>query len=148
MRSDFSLDCRATEGEVRRCVTSIIAELKSVGLVNERLGDIELALAEAINNIVEHAYRDQPDGIVKARVMVETDHLIVRLRDTGAPMPSGQIPAARLAQLGGEIEDLPEGGFGWFLIHSLTSAVRYDREIGGNRLSLFFELRETDVQPQ
>ncbi|WP_348540063.1 hypothetical protein [Ruegeria sp. HKCCE4148] len=33
---------------------------------------------------------------------------------------------------------MPEGGFGWFLIHQLTSDIQYERRDGCNRLSLRF----------
>ena len=58
----------------------------------------------------------------------------MRVVDTGLPMPGGEAPAGKLGKLL-EIQDLPEGGFGWFLIRSLTQELTYQREGNQNTLS-------------
>ena len=50
-------------------------------------------------------------------------------------MPDGGPPKGHPAELGVDMQDLPEGGFGWFLIRTLTTDLRYRREAGRNRLS-------------
>ncbi|WP_245605407.1 ATP-binding protein [Roseicyclus elongatus] len=37
--------------------------------------------------------------------------------------------------------DLPEGGFGWLLIHQISTALTYRRDGGENRLSLTLPAR-------
>lgn len=147
MLSDFTDSCVADEMKVRLCICAVIDRLRGAGLSPERAGDVELVLAEAINNIVEHAYAGVESGRIRIRVMLDRDHLVIRLRDDGRPLPAQQIPTARLIEPSRELGLLPEGGFGWFLIQSLTSAVRYDRDEGCNLLSLFFTIRAHDLAP-
>ena len=95
-------------------------------------GTLEIVLAEALNNVVEHAYREGPGPI---RVCV--DHLApvlkVSVYDQGLPMPDEQLPKGELAPLI-DGEDLPEGGFGWFLIRTLTLDLAYERQGAVNHL--------------
>ncbi len=51
-------------------------------------------------------------------------------------MPDGEIPLGTLSSSKVPVEDLPEGGFGWFLIQHLAKDVSYARCTGENRLSL------------
>ena len=50
-------------------------------------------------------------------------------------MPEGAVPTAKAANLNTEIDALPEGGFGWYLIHSLTQDLDYQRDEEWNCLS-------------
>lgn len=99
-------------------------------------GTVELVLAEVLNNIVEHAYSDAA-GLITLDLRRARGRLCCLLRDEGRPMPAGCLPPGLAPALGPApaIADLPEGGFGWFLIRSLTRDLHYDREPGCNRLS-------------
>jgi serine/threonine-protein kinase RsbW len=56
--------------------------------------------------------------------------------DSGVSLPDGVIPAGLLPGMADvALEDLPEGGFGWYLIRSLTRDLAYTRDQGVNRLS-------------
>lgn len=97
-------------------------------------GTIELVLAEVLNNIVEHAYADGP-GLITLDLRVARGRLFCLLRDEGHPMPAGRLPHGLPPSIALAQANLPEGGFGWFLIRRLTRDLRYDREPGCNRLS-------------
>lgn len=140
MLTEFSCSCVANELEARRCICDVLSTLVSAGLLTKQAQDVELVLAEALNNIVEHAYVERRDGTVFLQAHLMPDSLTIRLRDTGRPLPFGRIPKTKLVEPSKELGILPEGGFGWFLIHSLTSAVQYERQNGTNHLSLFFRL--------
>ncbi|MGP6086994.1 ATP-binding protein [Antarctobacter jejuensis] len=100
----------------------------------------ELVVAEVLNNIVEHAYQDRADGRIILTLRFRKDRLKVRFTDFGRPMPSGTPPAGEQADLTVATEDLPEGGFGWFLIRSLTEDLSYCREKDSNHLTLSIPL--------
>lgn len=93
----------------------------------------EIVLAEVLNNIVEHAYA-QVGGDIQLVLSPLSSGLACRLSDHGAEMPGLQLPKGAFQPLG-EIVDLPEGGFGWFLIRSLVQDLRYERVEGENILS-------------
>lgn len=100
----------------------------------DEAGALELALAEVLNNIVEHAYAGQAAGPVRLLVLRQGGTLDCRVEDRGRPMPGLVLPDGRLPSVDGPIEDLAEGGWGWALIRAVTSDLSYERIGGRNRL--------------
>ena len=96
---------------------------------------LELVLAEALNNIVEHAFAPIPEGHIEIGVTVHDARLTCAIRDNGLAMPGELLPRGHLPDLDVETSDLPEGGFGWHMIRSLTSDLTYCRSDGFNLLT-------------
>ncbi|MBE1285242.1 MAG: ATP-binding protein [Rhodobacteraceae bacterium] len=140
MANEFEYCTVASELGVREAVSRAIEHLKTLGLQEEQAGNVEIALSEAANNVVEHAYAGMLPGEVCITGRLLQGILSIEIRDEGAPLPSGKLPEGKPADLSCAFEDLPEGGFGWFLIRSLTETVDYDRIEGVNTLSLRFNL--------
>ncbi len=90
----------------------------------------EIVLAEVLNNIVEHAYADGL-GSIRLCLSLSAGRLNCRIEDEGRPMPGGQPPAGRAP----DPADLPEGGFGWHLIRSLSQGLTYVRTGQINQLT-------------
>lgn len=88
-----------------------------------------LVLAEALNNVVEHAYGGTPGwiGLVPGPMRSGRDWRIVDRATSPPPMDclKSEMPA-----------DAAEGGFGWPLIRALTEDVELRRRSGFNVLSL------------
>jgi serine/threonine-protein kinase RsbW len=78
------------------------------------------AFGEAFNNICMHSYRDV-DGDVVVEVELKGERLQVRLRDRGV----GFDPSAARAP---DLDKLPEGGLGLFIILRAMDEVRWYRE--------------------
>lgn len=131
----------ATELAAREAIAGITGRLRKAGLEPNRAGDVEIALAEAINNVVEHAYASPDPGDVRVLCSLRPAHLDIRICDTGSPLPKSRVPSGLAVDVSVPRADLPEGGFGWFLIRELTSDIRYDRCGLINHLSLRFDLR-------
>jgi serine/threonine-protein kinase RsbW len=93
----------------------------------------EIVLAEALNNIVEHSYREQPSGWIVAEAERVGEWVVCRLTDAGCAMPGDTMPPAHPAP-DTRPAALPEGGFGWQMIRDLAHHVTYAREDGVNRL--------------
>lgn len=136
----FSCVFRARAGEARDALRSVMQALRRAGIDPVRGGEVEIALTEAVNNVIEHAYGDPEAGLVRMNLTLRGGVLVVRLSDTGRPLPEGCLPAGRPANLAVPRRMLPEGGFGWFLIRTLADDVRHERYNGTNTLSLRFRL--------
>ena len=140
MTETFACSFKATEQSARSCITTVMEGLRAIELPVDRAGDVQIALAEAVNNIVEHAYADRTDGEISIRCALSPKTLQISISDTGPPLPNGELPAGLPADVSGPLETLPEGGFGWYLIRELTSSLHYERQADSNLLSLCFEL--------
>ncbi|HHC29397.1 MAG TPA: ATP-binding protein [Rhodobacterales bacterium] len=101
-------------------------------------GIVEIVLAEALNNIVEHAYGPDRQGMIDLEIALRGEALMFQIMDDGHPMPGGELPKGTAQNLDVATEDMPEGGFGWFLIHELTEHLVYERS--GARNVLTFQI--------
>jgi len=133
----FDLCVRSGDMAVREALGGIIGGLAPLSLDVEEINTVELVMAEALNNIVEHAYPENTeDGSIAVGCQHHTDGLHMTIRDQGRPMPDGQVPIGMRQKLDVDVMDMPEGGFGWFLIQNLAKDVRYGRVQNENLLQL------------
>lgn len=131
----FSVTFRGSPSGVRRALRMTRAEIAASGASADMLGRVETVLAEVLNNVVEHALRDRPGEMVKASGHQKPDGWHFRINDTGCALPDGELPGSAFPKLDTAIEDLPEGGFGWAMVHLLTRDLHYCRLPGRNCLS-------------
>lgn len=138
----ISLRCRAEPSAIRTLVTDLRLALVQQGLSEDHLGTIEIVVAEALNNIAEHAYAGGSLGNATLCATLSDDGLCVSLRDQGHAIPGGRPPAGVRPDTDVARDALPEGGYGWFLIRELTQTLSYRRVAGENQLDLQFALSE------
>lgn len=127
-------------GSVRRALSTIVDALRHMGVSVSLRGEIEIALAEALNNIVEHAFADLPRGVIEITLERRDDSFAVEVIDDGRPMPRGLPPCNATPVLDGQRAELPEGGFGWHLIRALTEQLSYSHACGRNRLTFLVQI--------
>lgn len=122
----------STPMAVRGAITDLSQRLTTAGLDPTDWMTLEIVLAEATNNIVEHAYRNDDGGWILLEVDFVDGWIVCRLTDGGLPLPDGSIPSRKAPlEVSGDaldIASLPEGGFGWSMIHELTSCLTYERD--------------------
>jgi PAS domain S-box-containing protein len=111
-------------GALRRAVAEFAA---ASGASDERLGEVRLAVSEALSNAVVHGYREGATGELTVQARTAEDRLVVVVEDRGvgiAPRP-----------------DSPGAGIGLPLIASLTTSSHImQRPGGGTRVSMTFHL--------
>lgn len=141
------INCNRRDGTVIRMTVSATADAVRLALhdlmANPLLADqpqglrstAEIVLAEVLNNIVEHAYA-QKKGQITLLIDQAAQGLRCEITDSGLPMPGLRLPDGNPPTLA-EIADLPEGGFGWFMIRSLAEELNYIHINGQNRLSFW-----------
>ena len=135
--SAFALRVTSGPRAARQALGGVREALSPLELDIEELSTVELVLAEVINNIVEHAYPgSDPQGPIHVGCQHRPNGLHFSVRDAGRAMPGGQAPIGMAQQIDVATDDMPEGGFGWFLIRDLAKDVRYRREGEENLLDL------------
>ena len=88
------LSFKATFRWVRRAIHEAMDALEAHNLTAEEMASVEIVLAEALNNIVEHAYPQAAPGDVHLSLRLRGTGLLVEVRDQGRPMPNGPAPAS------------------------------------------------------
>lgn len=125
----------ARAAAVRQALQAACETLLLRSLTEDARGTAQIVIAEALNNIVEHACASG-EGEIELSLKRTGGKLSVLITDRGHPMPGDALPEGRLPDP--DPDNLPEGGFGWFLIRSLSQDLRYCRSDGRNHL--FFRL--------
>ena len=128
---------------VRIAINVVNKALSRVIASADELASIEIALTEVTNNIVEHAYLKMPGQPIDLRVRIHRNKVSFEFVDRGLAMPDGEIPADVPQDFDCPTADLPEGGFGWTLIHRLTSGLEYARVGAENHLQFCFFVRDS-----
>lgn len=125
-------------GAIRHLVGSITYHLKTV-LPGQPLlySDAELVIAEVLNNVEEHGYQGNLGMPVQVMTRLLDDVVIFETSDIGLPMPGLSVPLINRPETDVPQEALPEGGFGWYLIHSLAPNPIYRRRGNTNVLTFF-----------
>ncbi len=128
---------------IRRAIHEVEDVLSDAGISAENIGSISIVLAEALNNVVEHAFADGQEGEITLVIRARNKSLMFEVRDGGRPMPQGRAPSGTNPADGhDQLATMPEGGFGWFLIRELVQDLIYDRKDGENLLLFRFRLAD------
>ena len=147
-----------TAGDTDSIELRIISEARQVSLIGRCIRalsspvvgeciarEVELAVCEVANNVVEHAYRmrhGQP--IIVEWIRFET-MLEIRIHDWGESLPAGLLSGLLPGIDADDIENLPEGGFGIGLLNALTDRVEYGSDADGrNTMRLFRSIPEAE----
>ncbi|MEM9715747.1 MAG: ATP-binding protein [Pseudomonadota bacterium] len=128
---------------VTKALSQMRKELGDAHIAEDKATEIELATAEALNNIVEHSVIYAPSPKCELVVAILDEGVQIDLSDNGpafAPPCAGQAEASSDQSM----MSLGEGGFGWHIIQSLASEVTYRRRNEQNCLCLKFETPSTE----
>jgi serine/threonine-protein kinase RsbW len=90
-----------------------------------------------LNNIAEHGGRESLNHPISLKWHT-SDRLCINVINAGRCIPTGTITNAQMPNLDTEIDNLPEGSFGWALVDILCSKVRSKRRGSFNTLRLNF----------
>ncbi len=101
---------------------------------------VEIAVVEICNNIIEHAYA-QSSGMIDIALLLNGTELQLEFTDTGAAMPERLEAAPTLDFDPEKREELPEGGMGLFLIDTIMDSSETRRIQETNVLTVRKQLR-------
>lgn len=91
------------------------------------LTSAEIVVTEVLNNIVEHALPTTKSGWFSLKCWRCDRFLRFEIADNGTAMPQNRLPAGLAPNVDTALEDLPEGGWGWSMVRSLTQELSYQR---------------------
>ncbi|NNG03572.1 MAG: SpoIIE family protein phosphatase [Inquilinus sp.] len=102
-----------------RLVRGAVAGAAGVcGFDDETTADIVLAVAEAGQNVILHAYRGRPGEVMELEILRRRDALVIRLRDFAAPADPTKVEPR-------DLDDLVPGGLGTHFIREIMDSVEF-----------------------
>ncbi|MBF0355025.1 MAG: SpoIIE family protein phosphatase [Alphaproteobacteria bacterium] len=116
---------------VRRVVTEAAT---LCALPENRSADLVLAVDEAMQNVIRHAYGGPTDKPVNVEISKEDGHLVVRLTDYAPPVDQTRIRPR-------ELDDLRPGGLGTHFIQSVLDGHQFEEPPPGAGNCLKLSLR-------
>ena len=129
-------------GELQFTLKNRVAEIARLG---ERLGefaaghqlppsvlyDLNLALEEAVTNIISHGYSDHREHEILVRIRVESGEVIAELKDDARAFNPLTAPEADVTT---PLDEKTAGGLGIHLMRKLMDGIEYQRLEDGNLL--------------
>lgn len=131
-KEQFLID--SSFGEISILSSKVRSFLLKLSVNEETINAVELSLVEALNNVVEHSYKMQKGNRVEVKIEIVADKIITQLYDWGIARTN--LNKARLEFDPNDIENLPEGGMGLFIIEQLMDKTEYYSENGKNTFIL------------
>lgn len=106
------------------------------GLGNEFVQEVELCISEACTNAIKHGSRKDADDKISLRFQVFKSKVKIIIGDKGEGFDLENIPEP-------DVKDLPEGGYGLYIIKAKMDKVKYERRKGGNYLEMVKYFRDS-----
>lgn len=135
---NIDMEMQALMDNLPAWLQAISSEAQSLGFDEKRIREIELALEEALVNIVTYAY-DEPGGMVRISSFIDETRSFwcIQIIDEGKPF---DIQSAGKPDLDAPLAERQIGGLGVYLIRKLMDDVRYERRGSRNVLTLSVRL--------
>ncbi|HBT39681.1 MAG: Putative anti-sigma regulatory factor, serine/threonine protein kinase [Thermotoga sp. 50_1627] len=108
--------------------------LRQRGIAEENVWDLEIAINEALTNVIKHTYGGDQTKPVKLSILWDGEELVVFIRDYGDHVDP-KLLKPRLP------DPEREGGFGLYIIHKVFDSVEFSNVCQGNLLVLKKKVR-------
>jgi len=131
----FEFEAKVDNIRVVRSAIKVFLKLKKAS--DSEIFDTELAINEAVANVIEHTYNYREDEIIVIRLFwnQEERSCVFEIQDFGEPVKIEKI-ASR------DLEDVKEHGLGVYLIKSIMDEIKFKKAEKGNLLHLKKHFRE------
>ena len=135
-----------SESLMLNCDINRIPELNEfIRSIAERLemdptmtGQVQLAVEEAVVNVMQYAYPEGKKGFVTIKAMSDGHELRLVVIDSGTAFDPTRKEKADITL---SVEDRPIGGLGIFLVRELMDSINYERADGRNILMMIKNIR-------
>ena len=130
-----SLTLSNTLSELTRAKTLLSEYCDAIGLTSKQTREMNLALEEALVNVINYAYPEGTSGLITLNITASSDaggrHIALTLSDSGAPFDPTARPEADVS---GSIDARREGGLGIYFYTNLMDDVSYRRSDDGQNI--------------
>jgi serine/threonine-protein kinase RsbW len=123
---------QSRRAELRKIVALVEQFAAENRLPQAVVNDIDVALEEALSNIMAYGYEEPESGTIVVRLAYQNGEVRVEVEDAGRAFDPLQ---AALPDLTADLAERQVGGLGIHFIRSLMDTVSYDRIDGHNRLT-------------
>jgi sigma-B regulation protein RsbU (phosphoserine phosphatase) len=122
--------------QLRKIRDAVREAVASCGCSAECTADVVMAVDEACQNVIRHAYRDDPGGAIELEIKRCGDELVVYVQDSAPEIDPEQVKPR-------DLDEIRPGGLGTHLIREMMDSADFVRpESGrGNLLRMVKRIR-------
>jgi serine/threonine-protein kinase RsbW len=129
-RISDSLEIAATLGRIDDVRRWCSAHLRAAGVDEGVVGELELAVTEAVSNAIRHSYGEDERQRIELSLAIDAERIEFTILDRGTPFDPADVPPA-------DPDELREGGYGLALLEQLTDGyTRHSRDDGATVVTL------------
>jgi serine/threonine-protein kinase RsbW len=125
----FFLEITSDMSNLARVSDFILDVAKQAHLTEKQTDHVQMALDEAVTNVMEHAYGGRSDGRISIKCRVDARELFLEIRDQGEPFDPRTIKKPDLKK---PLSERTIGGLGVFFMRKLMDKVEFSRDAAGN----------------
>ncbi len=132
--SESYFNIKADYKEANYICQNISKKLSDMNIDTADIAACEIATREALNNIIKHAYLNNCENNIEIFVSANNNKVSISVSDYGKERT--EIKAAILNFNPHDIENLPESGFGLYIIEKVMDLTEYISENGKNTYTI------------
>ena len=112
--------------------------MSRLGIEQSLAREIQLAVEEAVVNVMEYAYPEDEIGDITVRISSDEQWLKFIIKDSGAAFDPTLKDTSDIPMTA---KERPEGGLGIFLVREMMESINYTRTDGMNVLTLLKKIK-------
>ena len=128
---EYELCVRSELSNLAQIAEFVTDRARRMGLGEDQVFEVQMAVDEACTNAMEHAYEGRSDGEVRICCFLEDHQFVVRITDFGKPFSPDEVPAPRIDA---PLEEREIGGLGLFFMRKLMDSVEIRSGDQGNEV--------------
>lgn len=106
---------------------------------------VQLAVDEAVTNIIEHAYGGENIGDIECNYQIMKDGLKITLVDNGKPFNPDTIPEP---MLNAPLDEITPRGLGVFFMRNFMDEVQFEFTKDHGNILTMIKRKQSDYQPE
>jgi anti-sigma regulatory factor (Ser/Thr protein kinase) len=122
MKNRFQLTIESRVENLARVCKFVEQTATTFGLDADATYDVQMAVDEAVSNIIEHAYAGKPKGKINLTVEKRGGDLWIEIQDSGALFDPKQVALPRIEA---PLSERNIGGLGIFFMRKLMDTVEF-----------------------
>lgn len=127
------LDIKSSVKSLDKVREFISRAARELGFNEHAVFEIEISVYEACANIIEHAYKNDPTGLINIAVTGDEAKVVITIEDHGLSFPTDIDRAIDITKF---IETRQDGGLGIYIIEACMDEISYNRADDTNVLEL------------
>lgn len=100
------------------------------GFSYEEMEDMKVAVTEACNNVVLHAYDRHQFGMIEIVFELQREYIRIRVKDSGSSFPFEKTVNKVTSLHNKPLSEANAGGLGLFMMHALMDHVEVRTDVG------------------